>query len=186
MRTVLKLIQLSFITIACPLSVYAQAQGESFFDKYLPIAELFDSPVFFWSVIGSALGLFAATIFFLRYVKWLERRVEAWGGKKTPKKLVELLESPIAKEKRYAFMYLRSHGGEDEIKLIAERLQIQRKNSKVNPDFIHILEDLRAEKAVQALQQIADSKSRLASLAKQAVERIKEHLEEEKLAKEEE
>ncbi len=43
------------------------------------------------------------------------------------------------------------------------------------PDYIHILEDLNAEKAVPILKQIADSKSRLASLAKKVADRIIEN-----------
>lgn len=170
---------LSSIAFFGPLSVYAQAQEETFFDKYIPIAKLFDSPIFFWSVIGSALGLFFTTLIFLQYVKRLERRVIEWGEKQSPNKLVELLDSPIPQEKRFAFMYLRKHGGEEAINALTNHLQAKRKDGKLSPDYIYLLEDLNAEKAIPILKQIADSKSRLASLAQKAAERIMENCEEE-------
>ncbi len=152
--------------------VFAQTAGEGFFDKYLPIAKLFDSPLFFGIVVGSGALFLLWSFFFLRYVKRLEKQSYEWGENMKPEELVELLDSPIPSEKRHAFIYLRNHGKDQEISIILDKLNDQRKKGQVNPTLIHLLEDMGATEAVPLLQTISKGKSQIASIAALALERI--------------
>jgi len=158
--------------MAMPLPVFAQGEGESFFDKYLPIAKLFDSPLFFGVVVGSAVVLLLVSLVFLGYVKRMEKRVDEWGKGKSDSELIRLLDSSEVGEARAAFAYLRRHGGENTIAALIDRLQEQRKEGRINPAFIYLFEDLKAADAIPILQLIAKGKSRVAELAERALERI--------------
>lgn len=151
---------------------FAQTEGETFFDKYLPIAKLFDSPVFFGIVIGSAILFLIAAYLFIYYVKGLEKISGEWSDGKSLEEIIAALESPIPQESKFAFVYLRKHSGEQEIQSLIERLQEQRRTGKINPSFIYLLEDLRAASAVPLLEQIAKGKSQAASLAGHALDCI--------------
>ncbi len=157
------------------ISVPAWAQMEpekGFFEKYFPIARLFDSPIFFWIVIGSAILFMVVSFFFIKYVKWLEKKTAEWAKNKDTRELIELLESPHPDEHQSAFIYLRKHAGKKEVSQLIERLQDQRKTGKINPLLIYLLEDLQAVSAIPLLEQIAKGKSQVASLAEHALDCI--------------
>ncbi|RJP19322.1 MAG: hypothetical protein C4527_27480 [Candidatus Omnitrophota bacterium] len=153
-------------------TVRAQEVSESFMDKYLPIARLFDSPIFFAAVVGSAVLFLIFSFLFLSYIKKMEKRAAEWGATLEPEKLIDLLDSPISSESRAAFVYLRNYGGEHEISLLLEVLQEQRKKGKINPSIIYLLEDMEAVSAIPILQSIAKGKSKAAELAEAALSRM--------------
>lgn len=159
-----------------PITVLAQGAEEEF----LPIAKLFDSPWFFWSVMGSAIVFIVASIFFLFYTKKLESLAEEWGKGKRVDELIELLKSPVEQESRMAYIYLRNHSREDDQKIIASELDKDRQKGKINPSLIYLLEDLKATCALPVLEQISLGKSGCASLAQHAAEKISAHLDQEK------
>ncbi len=169
-----KLIFLVSLIYSIPVAAYAQAPGESFFDKYVPIAKLFDSPLFFNIVIGSAVLFVVFSVFFLWYVKKMEERAYTWGKEKKPEDLVELLDSPIPYESRLAFTYLRNHGDEKAVSCLINKLKEQYKKGKINPSVIYLLEDLEAISAIPTLQMVAKGKSQSAEIAQQALARIQE------------
>lgn len=147
-------------------------EEEGFFDTYLPIAKLFDSPLFFGAVVGSALLLLLAAAGFVIYAGRLEKRAMAWAAGLSPRDRVERVGSPLRAESRLAFVYLRKHAQEPEIQALIEILEDQRKTGKIDPNLIYLLEDLRAAPAIPILQQIANGKSRFARLAARALEHI--------------
>ncbi len=152
---------------------FAQStSGQGFFDKYLPIAELFDSPVFFAIVIGSAVLVLVLTFIFLKYAKSLENKTVLWAQGKSPQALVALLSSPIRQESIMTYAYLKNNCGDEEVDLIVKELQDQRSRGSINPTLIYLLEDLEVEKAIPTLQQIARGKSSVAALAQRAADRI--------------
>ncbi|MEW6238103.1 MAG: hypothetical protein AB1656_22165 [Candidatus Omnitrophota bacterium] len=168
MKKIFCLFSMSILT----RQAFAQTEGESFFDKYLPIAKLFDSPVFFGIVIGSAILFLLAAYIFINYAKALEKRSSEWAKSKKLDEIVAALESPIPQEAKMAFVHLRKRSGEQEIQSLIERLQEQRRTGKINPSFIYLLEDLHAVSAVPLLEQIAKGKSQAASLAGHALDCI--------------
>lgn len=157
---------------------YAQAEGEGFFDTYLPIAKIFASPWFIGPVMGSAILLILGTWIFVKYSNHLEEKAKKWGANKTTEEIIKLLDSPMDQEKQYAFIYLRRHGDETIAKQLTETLQKKRKEGKLDPRYIYLLEELRGEKAIPVLQQIAKGKSQLAVIAEHAIERLTEQQEE--------
>ncbi|MBZ0258900.1 hypothetical protein K8I31_22750 [bacterium] len=156
---------MALLIVAEWFALPAFAQEESFMDKYLPIAKLFDSPAFFAAVVGSAAVLLVITLIFIAYTNNLEKKVAEWGKSKKTKELVDFLESPVASESRSAFMYLRKHGGDDAEEMIINQLQEQRRKGKVNPYLIYLLEDLRFYSGIPILKTISKSKSEYAHAA---------------------
>ncbi|MGI6456901.1 MAG: hypothetical protein ACOX5R_14950 [bacterium] len=161
------------------LSSSAWAQEQSFFDKYLPIATLFDSPVFFGIVVGSAMVLVLLAFAFLYYVKIMEKNVQNWGSDKSLETIVDLLDSKDEKESSNAFIYLRQQQDDKAIGLLIEKLKQQRLAGTINPQLIYLMEDLNVNAAIPILEQIARGKNRSAQLAEQALERIYENQTEE-------
>lgn len=143
--------------------------GPGFFETYLPIAQLFDSPVFFGVIVGSAFGLFIAALVFVYYAKAIERKAIEWGESKARKELVDLLESGDANEAKKAFIYLRRHGDDETTDLIIQALMDKRREGAANPYMIYLLEDLDAFSAIPVLKMIAKGKSRAARIASQSV-----------------
>lgn len=161
------------LLIAVPSSAFAQmSEEEGFFDTYLPIAKLFDSPVFFGVVVGSAVLLLLGAVGFVLYTQRLEKRALAWASSLSPRERVERLSSAIRSEAHLAFVYLRKHAQQPEIEAIVAALEEQRKSGKINPALIYLLEDLQAVPALPILKQIAGGRSRTAELAALAIERI--------------
>ncbi len=165
------------LLLAVPLlstaSAFAQTnEEEGFFDTYLPIAKLFDSPLFFGAVVGSAVLLILAAAGFVIYAGRLEKRAAAWAAGLSPRERVDRVGSPLRAESRLAFVYLRKHAQEEEIQVLAEVLEEQRKNGKIDPNLIYLVEDLRAAPAIPILRQIANGKSRAAELAARVLEHI--------------
>lgn len=156
---------IALLIVAEWFALPAFAQQEDFFDTYLPIAKLFDSPEFFACVVGSAATILVITLIFIAYTNHLEKKVAEWGKTKKTKELIDLLESPVASESRSAFMYLRKHGSDDAEELIINHLQEQRRNEKVNPYLIYLLEDLRFFSGIPILKTINKSKSEYAHAA---------------------
>ncbi|MBI1390157.1 MAG: hypothetical protein GC154_17080 [bacterium] len=159
------------LTFSLASPVWAQ-ERESFFDKYLPIAQLFDSPVFFASVVGSAAFLLLVAFAFILYTRSLEKKVYEWGKARKMSELLELLESPLPAEARSAFMYLRKHGGDGLEEHIVKRLQDQRRNGEVNPYYIYLAEDVMGFSAIPALKMISKSNSRYAESAGQTLSHL--------------
>lgn len=149
-----------------------QNPGESFFDRYLPIAQLFDSPIFFGFVIGSAALLLVGSFIFLQYAKGQEKKAVEWSKEKTPESIVGLLHSADPQESRLAYIYLRSHSGEKEIALLTSALEDQRRRGSIDPASIYLLEELEAQKALPILEQIARGKTSVAPLAQRAADRL--------------
>lgn len=148
------------------LSVSAQSQPQGdFFDTYLPIAQLFDSPVFFGIVVGSGVVFFGGAIVFAFLEKRKEARVFEWGESQSREELVTLLGSPVASEAQQAFTYLRKHGDDDLVDTLIYTLQEQRRSGNVNPYCIYLLEDWDAYSAIPVLKQLANGKSKIASTA---------------------
>ncbi len=143
----------------------AHAQQGDFFDTYLPIAKLFDSPVFFAVVVGSAVFILAAAFLFIAYTINLEKKSYEWGKTKPTSELINLLESPVAAERRSAFIYLRKHGGDDAEERIINQLHEQRRNGKINPYLIYLMEDLRCFSGISMLKTINNSNSEYAKIA---------------------
>lgn len=163
------------LAIACalaasPLAGFAQQQD--FMDKYLPIAQLFDSPVFFRAVVGSAAAFVIISFLFMWYTKRMKQQAFEWGSDKDDKELLQLLESPVSSESHKAYVYLRHNGDDSLEEPLISRLLDQRKNGKINPYIIYLLEDLNAGSAVPALRSISQSKSPHSYAAGQAVARI--------------
>ncbi len=146
------------------------AQSKSFMDKYLPLAELFDSPYFFWPVMGSAILFLLFSFIFLFYVKRMEKQVKDWGEGKSIDEIVARLDSDDPKESRYAFVYLRNYVSDVDIERLIEILKKQRKSGKINPHLIFLLEDLNVVSAIPLLEEIARGKSHAAELAKHALD----------------
>lgn len=155
-----------------PASALAQTEPQGFFEKYLNIAKLFDSPAFFAFVVGSAVALFTASLIFLWAIKRREREVEAWGKHKETDELVKLLDSPVKREAQMAFMYLRNHGNERGERLVIQRIQEHRKKGVVNPYPFYLIEDWQASEAIPVLRGLAKGKSRAAQLAQCALRRF--------------
>ncbi|MDP8243811.1 MAG: hypothetical protein P9L94_07000 [Candidatus Hinthialibacter antarcticus] len=154
-----------FMVMEC-FALPAFAQEGDFFDTYIPIAKLFDSPVFFACVVGSAVLILVITLLFILYTNNLEKKCYEWGKKKKTSELIGLLESPIAAERRSAFIYLRNHGSDDEAEeLIINQLHEQRRNGEVNPYLIYLMEDLRCFSGIPVLKTINKSNSQYAQIA---------------------
>ncbi|MBN2330048.1 MAG: hypothetical protein JXR73_23105 [Candidatus Omnitrophica bacterium] len=164
--TVLSCFFLTFSRIASA----QPSSGEGFFEKYLPIAQLFDSPLFFNMVVGSAILLLIFTYLFLQYAKKQEKKAEQWSKGKSAETLVELLESPVSQESRLAYIQLVQHGEEKEIDCILKALKEQRRQGKINPALIYLLEGMEAHKAVSLLQLIAREQCEVSDLAQRAVD----------------
>ncbi len=177
------IIPITLLLLNTRIAFAQSTPGQGFFDKYLPIAELFDSPVFFSIVIGSAVLLLVCTLIFLKYAKSLEKKTVAWAEGKSPQTLVELLSSPIKQEATMAYAYLKNNCGDDEADLLVKDLQDQRSRGSINSILIYLLEDLEVEKAIPTLQQIARGKSSAAALAQRAADRIAYAYEEEESEK---
>ncbi|MFB3784795.1 MAG: hypothetical protein ACE15F_00355 [bacterium] len=161
------------VLLLSSVAAFAQVnEEEGFFDTYMPIAKLFDSPLFFGVVVGSAVLLLLAAAGFVIYAGRLEKRAAAWAAGLSPRERVERVGSPVHAESRLAFVYLRKHAQEPEIQALIEILDDQRKTGKIDPNLIYLLEDLRAAPAIPILQQIANGKSRFALLAARALEHI--------------
>ncbi|MGC9328142.1 MAG: hypothetical protein ACP5I1_10950 [Candidatus Hinthialibacter sp.] len=154
------------------LAAAQSSSGEGFFEKYLPIAQLFDSPLFFGIVVGSALLLLIGTYFFLQYAKRQEKKADEWSKGKSAEEMVELLNSPISEESRLAYIQLLQRGGEKEIECILNALKEQRRQGKMNPTLIYLLEEKESPKALQLLQLIAREKSNVSDLAQRAVDHL--------------
>ncbi len=159
----------------------AQANpGESFFDKYLPIAQLFDSPLFFGCVVGSAVFFLLLSLVFLQFARHQEKKADEWGQGKSIASLLDALNSPISQESRLAYIFLRRKSGANELSALTAALEDQRRKGNVNPTLIYLLEDLQAQSALPILQQIAKGKSKAANLAQRAVNRLLSLQEDEK------
>lgn len=164
---------LAVFLISIPAAI-AQRYQESFWDTYLPIAKLFDSPVFFGIVVGSGIAFFGAAFIFMKYMKAKMKRVEEWGKEKETQELIDLLDSPVPEEANMAFMYLRQFGDEKTGNLVVQKMQEQRKTkaSQVNPYLIYLAEDIGVSSAVEVLQAIAKGKSKSAQLAEETLNRF--------------
>lgn len=172
---------LSILLLLTTRLASAQANpGESFFDKYLPIAQLFDSPIFFGCVVGSAVFLLFLCLVFLLYAKRQEKKADEWGQGKSIALLIEALSSPIPQESRLAYICLRRRSGANELPALTGALEDQRRKGNVNPTLIYLLEDLQAQSALPILQQIAKGKTKAATLAQRAVDRLLSLQEDEK------
>lgn len=154
------------------LSPMAMAQQKTFWDTYFPIAQLFDSPVFFGCVVGSGVLFFGSAIIFMRYMKAKLKKVEQWGSQKEIHEIIDLLESPVPEESNMAFMYLRKFGDEKAGNLVVQKMQEQRKGGKINPYLIYLAEDIGITAAVEVLQVIAKGKSKSARLAEETLTRF--------------
>lgn len=165
-KLVMMLVLISF------LSPLAMAQQKSFWDTYFPIAQLFDSPVFFGCVVGSGILFFGSAIIFMRYMKSKLQKVEQWGSQKDIQELIALLDSPVPEESNMAFMYLRKFGDEKAGNLVVQKMQEQRKSGKINPYLIYLAEDIGITAAVDVLQVIAKGKSKSARLAEETLNRF--------------
>lgn len=150
---------------------YAAAQQTSMFDMNW-IAQLFDSPIFFGSVVGSGAVFFGSAFLFMRYMKSKIKAVETWGSQKETQELIELLDSPVAEESRMAFMYLREFGDEKTGNLVVQKMQDQRKGGRINPYLIYLAEDIGVSAAIEVLQAIAKGKSKSAQLANDTLNRF--------------
>ncbi len=171
---------LIFLTSTASRAMAQSNPGEGFLDKYLPIAQLFDSPLFFAAVVGSAVLLLAITMIFLQYAKTQEKKAEAWGQGKSPQTLIEQLDNPIPDESRLAYIYIRKHCDDLYVAALLDNLEDQRRRGNINPTLIYLLEDLEISSAIPLLQQIAKGKSSTANLAQRVADRLLELQEEEK------
>ncbi len=158
--------------ISISKSAWAQSHEPGFFEKYLNIAKLFDSPVFFGIVVGSGVILLIASLLFLWYMKHWEKKVDEWGENKSTDEMIEYLQLFGLHDGKMAFAYLRKHGDENLIPKLIEELKAQRKKGQMSPYVFYLLEDLIAVEALPILQQIANGKSRVSGLAQNAVEYI--------------
>lgn len=163
---------LLLIVLTCVLTPLAMAQQKTFWDTYFPIAQLFDSPVFFGCVVGSGVIFFGFAIIFMRYMKAKLKKVEQWGSTKETQELIELLDSPVPEESNMAFMYLRKFGDDKTGNLVVQKMQEQRKGGKINPYLIYLAEDIGVTTAVEVLQAIAKGKSKSARLAEETLTRF--------------
>lgn len=163
---------MGFIGLASHFAFAQQNPGESFLDKYFPIAQLFDSPIFFGIVVGSAVLLLVFTFIFLKYAKAQERKADAWSAGKSQETIVSLLSGADPAESRLAYIYIRHHCDEKGISLLLETLEDQRRRGTINPVLIYLLEELEAQDALPILQQIAKGKSSAAPSAQHAVDRL--------------
>ena len=154
------------ILLACmERTAQAQSEEQSLMDTYLPIAKIFDSPLFFNVVIWSAVGFVVISLGILIYSKRMEKKAEDWGTGKDSNQLLDLLDSAVPEEARMAFLYLRKNGDEKRANLIIQRLQQQKKEGGVNPSLFYLLEDWQASSAIPTLQAMAKGKSKTALLA---------------------
>lgn len=168
----------AFLMVMELFALPAFAQQGDFFDTYIPIAKLFDSPVFFAVVVGSAVLILAAALLFIAYTNNLEKKCYEWGKKKKTSELLALLESPIAAERRSAFIYLRKHGIDDKAEeLIINQLHEQRRNGKINPYLIYLMEDLRCFSGIPVLKTINKSNSQYAQIAGESLAGLLSHQE---------
>jgi len=160
------------LTVICVCVPLAMAQQKTFWDTYFPIAQLFDSPVFFGCVVGSGVLFFGSAVIFMRYMKAKLKCVEQWGSQKETQELIDLLDSPVPAEASIAFMYLRKFGDDKTGNLAVQKMQEQRKGGRINPYLIYLAEDTGVPSAVEALQAIAKGKSKSARLAEETLSRF--------------
>lgn len=147
-------------------TAWSQPQPEQdFFDKYLPIAQLFDNPFFVYSVFGIAILMIAFSYGMIFYGRKVERQAEQWAEGKTSDELIAALQGEDEKAAHYAFVYLRRHPDMELTPSLIKILQESRKQGNANPYAIYLLEDYEAYEAIPVLKSIGKGKSATSKVA---------------------
>lgn len=155
-----------FLLFVSAIPVYAQDDATS------SIAMIFDSPVFFWLVVGSGILFFTGSVIFMYHTRKLETGAVQWSEGKSPEELISLLDSPVEEEARKAQMALVNQLKENEYPVLVKSLEKQRDSGKISVGLIHLMEDMAIQTALPVLESIARGKTKMAAIAADAITRI--------------
>ncbi|MBD3268215.1 hypothetical protein GF373_16240 [bacterium] len=151
------------------LTEIASAQEKTLFEE---IAKLFDSPIFFGAIIGSAAFLLLASFLVIKHAGKMEKMAYQWGENKSTEEILELLNSPVKEESQLAYVYLRNFMEEKEHPKVVKSLEKQRDGKGINPTLIHLVEDMQIKSSVPVLESIAKKNDEAAKEASQAIKNI--------------
>lgn len=136
------------------------------------IAMLFDSPIFFGGVIGSAAFILLLCLLLVFYARNLEKKALAWGQDKGAQDIIALVQSGDATQSQLAYVYLKNYLKEEDFPLLIAELQSLRDSHSVSERILNLVGDLRITAATPILESLAKGKSSNAALASQVLRRI--------------
>lgn len=161
-----ELLTIPFLLLSLATPAFAQEDATS------SIAMVFDSPVFFWFVVGSGIIFFAGSAIFIFVIRKKEEAAVTWGKDKPVEELIGLLDSPVAEEAQQAQMCLVNQLKENDYPIVIKSLERQRDGGRASEKLIHLIEDLAILAALPVLESIARGKSKMAAIAADTITRM--------------